>query len=402
MAWLYDILTSAVFLVAWPYFLYRFGLREFIQRLGLHIPTVRNAIWIHAASVGEVNSVKPLLTALRREYPDHPLVLTTMTRTGLEIARAVQPQVTTFLLPLDLGTIMRRVFRRLQPQALILVETELWPNLLHTAHACGIPTAMVSARLSERSLRRFSALSLFWRPLFRPIMAVGTQSEADRRRFLQLGFRDVRWTGNLKFDLTLPDYNRAELRREWGIAPDDFVVTWGSSRPGEEDILTRVHSELADRIPSLRWVVAPRHLQRLDEVKRIFTPIGFRAPEEPGETPVVLVQRMGVLNSAYALADVAIVGGSFFNFGGHNPLEPAFYGIPVLMGPDGRACRDSVNALKTGGGLEIETPSSLAEAVLRLYQHPDVRARRGAQAASTVRANQGAVENTLRLLKPIL
>jgi 3-deoxy-D-manno-octulosonic-acid transferase len=402
IGFVYNLVLNFLFLFGWPFLLKRMGRREFITRLGIVPPRLREPIWVHAASVGEVNAVKPFLAVLREQYPGHPLLITVMTPAGLETARQIQPPIESAILPMDLAYLIRRWFIRIRPRALILMETELWPNLLRIAGESAVPIAMVSARLSERSLRRFSALGWFWKPLFSSIIAVGAQSEADAARFRKLGFRDVRCTGNLKFDLSLPSFDRETIRREWGLAPNDFVVTLGSSRPGEEDMLADACRKLAGRIPNLRWIVAPRHLNRLDEVKLAFSGLSWRDAEQPGSGDVLLITRMGQLARAYAMSDLAVVGGSFADFGGHNPLEPAFYGLPILMGPHYRSCRDSVTALQAHEAIRIESADSFSNAVMRLYEHPEIREQMSASAKKTLQDNAGAIIKSLLLTKPIL
>jgi 3-deoxy-D-manno-octulosonic-acid transferase len=262
---------------------------------------------------------------------------------------------------------------------------------------------MVSARLSERSVRRFSAFPLhtiFWKPLFRTVSAVGAQSVADANRFSRLGFRDVRTTGNLKFDITLPTVESNTVREAWHLAPDDFVVVVGSSRPGEEEIIR--HAVMAPGLTHVKWVIVPRHLNRLDEVQSIFSATGWRSPEQSGDARVIIVDRMGVLTTVYAMADLAIVGGSLCDFGGHNPLEPAFYGIPTLMGPFHRSCRDSVAALKTTGGIRIVEAADFTKTVEELVASPEARAKMGNAARQTLTRNHGAVQRTLNMLTPYL
>ena len=379
------------------------GLRETRARLGRGLPSLPGGIWIHAASVGEVNAVRPLVEAMLQRWPQRPLLLTTMTTTGLTAAGRIQG-VQAHLVPLDLPFVMRAAMRRVRPDLLLLVETELWPEMLRQAHRCGVPVAIVNGRLSARSVRRYSRFGLLWRPLLRRLAVVGAQSRRDARRYRLLWQPRAEDTGNLKFCVRFPGYDRDKLRREWSLRADDFVVTFGSSRPGEEALLRDALPQLRESAPGrLRVLLVPRHLNRLNEVSTALQGADWAPRNERRDAEVTVVDEMGVLVQAYALADLALVGGSLLpGFGGHNPVEPTYFGVPTLMGPHHESCRDSVRTLREGGGLLIVKPDELAGTLARLAASPQERVALGEAGRGIVQANAQSVERNLAMLQNVL
>jgi 3-deoxy-D-manno-octulosonic-acid transferase len=383
------------------------GLRERRGRVESAGP---RPIWIHAASVGEVNAITPLVQALLRRHPATPLLVSTFTLTGAEqVRRRFGDRVEHRLLPLDTAPACRRWLDTLQPAIALIAETEIWPELFHQIARRGIPLVLVNARLSDRGLRR----SLRFRSLFaRALQTVDCalcQSEEDARRLVRLGLESdrARVIGNLKFDASLPADLLAtaqSFRSSWG---DRKTWVAGSSRPGEEDILLEAHRILRLAHPDALLVLAPRHPERCDELierlstmKRCHQRLG-----EPvrAETEVVLVDRLGVLQACYAAGSIAFVGGSLVPVGGHNLLEPAALGKPVITGHHLANQQEMAEALDAVGALtRAEGPEDLATILDRFWARPELALERGRAALAVVEAGRGALATTIEAIQPLL
>src|SRR5690554_998231 len=311
------------------------------ERLG-RIPDISQPVlWLHAASVGEVNAVSALIKALLERYPDHRLAVSTITLTGrAELLRRFGDSVSCVFAPLDTPFAVRRWLDRLQPRLAMVAETEIWPELYHGCHKRSIPIVLVNARLTPKAMRRYQRFRSLFRDALTAVRLAICQSQADAGRFGQLGLEPERIavSGNLKFDLAVPG-NLGEsvraLRTQWGNRP-----AWvaGSTRPGEEEIVLAAHRRLLEQRTEALLVLAPRHPERSAAVARLITRagLGWQAIGEPVTTAssVVLVDRIGVLNACYAAASTAFVGGSLVDIGGHNLLEPAALGKAVIAGPE--------------------------------------------------------------------
>lgn len=381
----------------------RFKREERKMRFGTSIPELRNTIWFHAASVGEVNAVKSLIIALINKFVNKTFILTTMTITGLESARQIHPKLIYTLFPLDFNFIMKRVFRRLNPDLIILVETEFWPNMLYQAKRKNIPIVIVNGRISKKTYPKYKKFAFFWKPLWKAIKTVSAQSEPDANRLKSLGFKDVINNQNLKFCLQLPEFEREKIRKKWNISKNDFIIVFGSSRPGEEKLIKKKIPILKKEIPNLKLIVVPRHLERISEVKDIFKEFSYRLYTElKNKTEIIIVDKMGILTEAYAMSDLAIVGGSFYDFGGHNPLEPAFYGLPIIMGEFYSSCLDSVNKLKQNDAILISSKEELLDNILKIVQNADYRSILGRKAKKTLQQNSNSLKENLKIIERII
>lgn len=360
-------------------------------------------ILLHAASVGEVNAAKPLLAALRSHYPEIKIVITTTTLNGLKTAAGLG--VPAHLAVLDLAWLRKLQLQAINPKLIIIVETELWPNLLNQARKRGIGVAFVNARLSEKSLRRYQRIKGLIKALSGSVKTVLAQSEADAERFRRIFDCNVQEAGNLKYALQPPDYDPVALRARYGYKADDFVICLGSSRPGEEELLAGIQPALTAAIPHLKMIVAIRHPQRLGEALAAFPQAALFSKLDENPVPdeaVLLVDTIGHLNEFYALCDLALVGGSFCDFGGHNPLEPAAYAKPVLIGPYHSSCAALVNDLAAREAILVCEPEKLAGAIIALYQSPERRQSLGNNARACVADNAKALERHLGGLRPWL
>ncbi|MDQ2642005.1 MAG: 3-deoxy-D-manno-octulosonic acid transferase [Pseudomonadota bacterium] len=420
--WLYSLLLCLLLPFAALWNAWR-GWRTPALRSGLaqrlawrHAPRRDDPLWLHAASVGELRA----LAALHRHLHDlpMPLLVTVGTATGLTRARelfARDARVTVQAACWDLPGAVRRFLDAVRPSAAVFVETELWPNLIAGAQSRGIPLALVSARLSERSLRGYRRWAPdMMRDTVRAFVAIGAQSQLDSQRLVQLGAHEERVsvTGNLKFDLP-PDADLqargAALRARWAQGRALWVA--GSTHPGEEEMLLEAHRRLLeaarqrDSLPPL-LAFAPRHPERFAGVARKLAADGWRAaPAAADQSPavaapeVVLINQMGVLHDWYAAADVAFVGGSLVPVGGHNLLEPAALGRPVLTGAATFNAPDVAAALlASGGAVQVGGVDMLVAALAAWLDDPAAARQAGERVAAAVAAHRGAAARTIALL----
>jgi len=421
MPFLYDVFLTALLLLASPYLVPKIliGRHGLGERLGLNPGGSSGgsgedpSIWIHAASVGEVHGLAAFLPDLRNLFPHHQLFLSVTTRAGKARAAELGQEIKgVFYLPIDLSFIVKRVFRRIAPEMLLLTETELWPNLILRARQMNVKVALINGRLSSRSLSRYRTFKKTMGRIMDSIDLFCVQTDRDARRFLSLGAppERVRVTGNFKGDLLMISGLRGRrdpIRDQLGIGPQDLVLVAGSTRPGEEEILLDALGLLKESDRPVRAIVAPRHIHRAGRVARLLQAGGFAverlsrleaSPEQPWE--VLVVDNMGQLLKLYAAADVAFVGGSLLPYGGHNPLEPASYGLPVLFGPHMEHCLQSACLLlESDGGLQVENGQDLKDHIWHLLHNGEERHRRGAKALEAVHMSLGAARRTAEALK---
>lgn len=372
--------------------------KERSERLGRYEGTApTGAVWMHAASAGETEGAEPIAREILGRKPGAPLLFTSMTRAGKARAEKIDGVLSRFA-PLDLPGTVRRFLARFRPRALLLVETELWPNLIRESVRSGCPVAVVNGRISATGLRRMIRFGGLYRSLLGRVALVGVQREVDRERFARFGVPAGRLFvhGNTKIDTPLPE------PRELGIpkGTGERWVVFGSVRPGEEGAVTRAAGE-ALRTPGVKVIVAPRHPEKADLLETGEIP--WRRWSE-GAAPgarAVLVDTVGDLLSFYARADIAFVGGSLSEHGGHNPLEPARFGVPVLMGPHVDNCREGADLLREAGALRIvEGGEALATRLAELLADDEERRRRGRAGRDAIDAARGAADRLVaRLLE---
>jgi 3-deoxy-D-manno-octulosonic-acid transferase len=384
-------------------------------RFGFGSRRPAGGIWVHAVSVGEVQAAAILIAALRARLPELALTLTCATPTGRARARAVLPGLEVRYAPYDTPGCVRRCIARLRPRLLLVMETELWPNLLRGAWLAGVPTLVASARISQRTTRFYARLPGLLRASLGANVWVGAQSAADAERFAALGVDRARLqvVGNLKFERTMP----AEIAAQGALArahyaPDRPVWSAGSTHAGEEAIVLDAHRLLRSTQPRALLVLAPRHPARFDAVAAAVAAQGFRCqrrsrdrqyPAQGQECEVLLLDTLGELPEFYAAADVAFVGGSLVPVGGHNLLEPAALGVPVLAGPALFSAPDVAAALRDAGALNIvQDAVGLAGALVALLGAPAERARAAAAGRAVIEANRGALERLLGLVESLL
>ncbi|MHC4606134.1 MAG: 3-deoxy-D-manno-octulosonic acid transferase [Planctomycetota bacterium] len=413
-----DIGYAAAGLIASPWLLFKMATdRRYRHRLGerfgapppLDGPSPR--VWFHAASVGETALLKPLVAELRRRRPGVRIAVSTLTIAGRENAKKLFPDAPVFYLPFDLTFAVRRAFRRVLPDAVVLVELEVWPNFTKVAKKRGVPLVVVNGRISDRSFRRYRRMKCFFRPSFRRLSAVGAQSEAVAERMRELGAADPQVTGNLKYDLAGVADPEAERRRwleTFGWPEDAPVLFGGSTHDPEERILVEAVRRLRASVPGLRLVIAPRHLERVADVEKIVEGAEGRCYKKSqlpggktaGET--VILDTVGELSRAYALATVVFIGGTFGPRGGQNMLEPAVVGKPILSGPSLHNFRDVARALADAGGMRVlERPEDLGPAVGDLLGDPGRIRSMGESARRVAASGRGAVKKSVDLIESV-
>jgi len=372
-----------------------------------------HGIVLHSVSVGEKQAAVPLVRALRHRYPTLPITVTTMTPTGSERAQsAFGKDVHHVYLPYDLPGSINRFLDTVDPRLVIIMETELWPNIIRILHQRKIPLVIANARLSERSAKGYKKLGGFMRDLLQRITLIAAQNAEDGDRFLSLGLKrsHLTVTGSLKFDISVTPELAAKavtLRRQWASRRPVWIAT--STHEGEEAIVLDAHRRLLQQFPDLLLILVPRHPERFKDACDLTQKRGFSFTlRSSGEIPssstqVVIGDTMGELMMLYGIADLAFVGGSLVERGGHNPLEPAAHAIPVLMGPHIWNFKDICAKLQQAEGLITVTDVvSLQKEVANLLQDDDYRRYYGRHAVEVLHQNQGALQRLLQLLEPHL
>ncbi len=372
-----------------------------------------DGIMLHSVSVGETLAAIPLVRALRHRYPTMPITVTTMTPTGSErVQSAFGKNVHHVYLPYDLPCAMNRFLDTVRPKLVIVMETELWPNMITALHNRKIPLVIANARLSERSAKGYKKLGNFTRRLMSKITLIAAQNEEDAGRFLELGLKrsQLTVTGSLKFDISVTPELAARaitLRRQWAPRRKVWIAT--STHDGEESIILDAHRQLLAKFPDLLLILVPRHPERFKDAKDLVQKNGFSytlrsSGEIPsGSTQVVIGDSMGELMLLYGIADLAFVGGSLVERGGHNPLEPAAHAIPVLMGPHIFNFKDICARLQQADGMiTVSDAGSLVNEITTLLTDEDYRLYYGRHAVEVLHQNQGALQRLLQLLQPYL
>lgn len=377
----------------------------------------RPCLWLHAVSVGEVNLLQPLLNQLGQEHPDWECVVSTTTRTGFALARKKYAGYQVFYCPLDFSWAVHRAVRRIRPRVLVLVELELWPNLIRAAREFGASVALVNGRLSNRSARGYGRIGFFVRRLLAQLDLIAVQDARYAERFRTLGARPevIQVTGSIKFDGAQVDRDNPatrRLRELWQIPDDAFVFLAGSTQDPEEQMALAVFTELASRCAAARLILVPRHPERFDEVAQLLDQSGIpwqlrsRLGEPQAGPPaarVLLVDVVGELSAWWGVAQVGLVGGSFGTRGGQNMIEPAGYGVAVCFGPRTWNFEDVVTQLLARhAATVVHDQQELAAFVLRCLDAPDEARALGQRARQLVLAQQGATRHTIQLLAPLV
>ncbi len=419
-------MATVIFLLALPllpFFLllgrrFRHG---FLQRIGFYPRDIQESqrgsmpIWIHAVSVGEVLSARFLAAEVKEKFPGRKILFSTFTSTGFEMARRTVSAGDAFIFfPLDQSWIVRRSLTLFNPSLIIFLETEIWPNFLNQAYRRGIPTLLLSGRLSPRAFGRYSFFRRFFSRVVKQFTALGMQSEEDSERLIRLGVdRQKIWiTGNLKHG----PWKGAELEAgpageaAFAFARGRRVLVVGSTHRGEEEIFVDVFLALKARFPGLLMVLAPRHPQRFSEVERLLVRRRVQYEKKSqmngsiGDlTDVIFLDTLGDLSSFYSLADVAFVGGSLVDAGGHNLMEPARFRKPILFGPYTTNCADVAEEMKRrGGGIEVHGRDDIIREISGLLTDQGRADKVGELAYSVVERDRGVVDRSIDLVSRYL
>jgi 3-deoxy-D-manno-octulosonic-acid transferase len=391
------------------------GLQFWHERLGFSLrPFSPGGIWVHAVSVGESLAAIPLIKLLQQRYPVTPIVVTNETKTGAERIRVeLGDSVTQLYFPYDLPLILRRFFKALQPKLLILIETELWPNLLVSCQLYQVPVVLVNARLSERSAKSYRRILPLMRKMLNSINAIAAQFQADADRFIALGFPAERMqvTGSLKFDLTLPlrlTEQAQHWRKIWGENRPVWIAA--STHPGEEELILQAFTETRRFYPDLLLISIPRHVDRVPQLEQLYNSRAYKTikrtdnnQSEMSDADIFIGDTMGELPIFYAAADLAFVGGSLVEKGGQNPLEPAAVGLPILTGPYTFNFATITEQLKQRHvEIQVTNAEELAEQVIALLSDPERRQQKSYEAKKFMAENKGSVLKQMQLIENLL
>ena len=416
MRWLYDLGFLTFGLVSLPHFLGRLKQAEdrkelLRERLGFlpqrNLTTFRGKqpVWIHCVSVGEVLAVEKFLKLFLGKEPRQNVVVTTVTPTGQRIAKQWESErLKVFYFPFDVSSAVGRFFETVRPRLLLLVETEIWPNVIEEARRRKVPVGIVNGRLSERSFRSFRKFGFLFHPVFNRIDFFLVQTEKDRERWVNLGVNPerVRVTGSMKLDAF--DLNgqwqrdRETLRERWGLRAFEKVFIGGSTHAGEEEILLRVLGRLREEGLSVKLVLAPRHIERSQKILEQTQKAGFRGAlaSQGGDFDVLILDRLGELRKLYAITDAVFMGGSLIRHGGQNPVEPAASRRPILHGPWVFNFEELYERLDEGGGsVRVNGEEEMIFALRRIFQSDRESDYLGSRAFEILKELQGASERTL-------
>ena len=415
---LYNLLTYILFLPYIGYWLVR-GItnRSYLQRigerLGVGYPRLDRCIWIHAVSVGEVVAAVPLIRALGRRFPDRPLLVTTVTPTGAaRVASLFGDEVHHTYIPFEAPHVVDRFFSATNPDIALVLETEIWPNLYRGCGVRDIPLVLVSARISPKSLRNYRRLLPLFRETLSHGIVIAAQSEADAERFLSLGAAPerTRVTGNIKFDVELPTdlpIRGREVRADLFL--DRSVWIAASTHEGEEEIVLAAHQALLKNRPDVLLVLVPRHPQRFAAVREMIVKRGMSVVSRTDgascstSTQVFLGDTMGELTLFYAASDVAFVAGSLVPIGGHNLLEPAALGLPLLSGPHVFNAQEIADMFVANGSCKlVQDSAELAAAVEDLLSDPETASRLGQAGREILERNRGSLDRLMAMIEPLM
>lgn len=416
-------LYTLVMYLGTPVILYRLALRglryrgyfaRWRERFGFFLaPDLDRAIWVHAVSMGEVNAAAPLIDALMQRYRDHDFVITTVTPTGsMRVKRLYGERVFHVYLPYDLPPAVNRFLARVRPAIAVIMETEIWPNLYHACHRARIPIVMANARLSARSLRGYGPVAVLARGAIRRAHHIAAQSQPDAERLLALGAVRNRLSvaGNTKYDMRVPPTlvaDGAALRAASGGARPVWIAA--STHEAEEFAVISAHLEVLKRYPDALLIWSPRHPERFAKVATLCRQLGLRTATRSesghasGEDQCFIGDTLGELLLFYAASDVAFVGGSLAAVGGHNMLEPAALGKPVLAGPHLFNFQEIAETLASASALvRVDGAPSLGAAVIQLFTHPARAAELGRNAAEVFAREGGAVARVIEVIDSAL
>lgn len=420
---LYNLLALVLVVLAAPVFLYRLireaGFGERLKQSFGWLPpeTVakvanKNAIWLHAASVGEIVATSPMVKEIKKEMPDSVVVISVVTASGYDMAKRIIPEADgVIFFPLDLPWLSCHVVKKIAPQAFLLVETELWPNFLKASRKAGIPVMMVNGRIGDKSFGNYRYLGSVLQDMLQTVVKFCMQSSIDAQYIIKLGAdpQRVMVTGNTKYDQTYTDVSEDEqklLISQYGFAGQRPIIIAGSTHKGEEESLFASFGKIRNRFPQACLVIAPRDIQRADELVSMAAASGHRAvkrsrleKENAGGHNTVILDTIGELGRVYSIADVVFVGGSLIPQGGHNILEPAAHGKPIVVGPHMFNFKDIYALLSDRKAcITAKDPTLLTDKLLAVLENKELCETMSKNARAIIEENRGAAhKNTLQL-----
>ncbi len=416
------LIYSVIFYLLTPFILVRLLYRaikapayrsRWAQRFGFvsSVPTNKQLIWLHAVSVGETLAAVPLVKALQEKYSDHRLIVTCMTPTGSERIRAAfGDSVDHSYAPYDMPDSVARFLNHVKPKILIIMETELWPNIIAACHKRNIPVVLANGRLSKKSANAYERIQPLVRPMLGQLTAVAAQHKDDGARFTELGLAEsaLTVTGNIKFDLSLNQVTKQKAEHlliDWRGSCDRPILLAASTHRGEDEIILEAFTKIKDQINNPLLVLVPRHPERFNQVAELCSAAGFSvakrsAKDLVGSADILLGDTMGELMAFFGACDIAFVGGSLVPTGGHNMIEPAAWGVPVLTGPHLFNFSEASQLLLKGDAMLIcNNADQLAEHSTELFQNQHRRAEMGSSARRIAEANRGALGKLVALIE---
>lgn len=420
---LYNLLALVLVVLAAPVFLYRLireaGFGERLKQSFGWLPSEtvakvanKNAIWLHAASVGEIVATSPMVKEIKKEMPDSVVVISVVTASGYDMAKRIIPEADgVIFFPLDLPWLSCHVVKKIAPQAFLLVETELWPNFLKASRKAGIPVMMVNGRIGDKSFGNYRYLGSVLQDMLQTVVKFCMQSSIDAQYIIKLGAdpQRVMVTGNTKYDQTYTDVSEDEqklLISQYGFAGQRPIIIAGSTHKGEEESLFASFGKIRNRFPQACLVIAPRDIQRADELVSMAAVSGHRAvkrskmeKETAGGHNTVILDTIGELGRVYSIADVVFVGGSLIPQGGHNILEPAAHGKPIVVGPHMFNFKDIYALLSDRKAcITAKDPALLTDKLLAVLENKELSETMSKNARAIIEENRGAAhKNTLQL-----
>jgi len=422
MYFIYNLFLTLIFILLFPFlFIWaimgKHGVQERLGRLPAGVrqrSSSRKVIWFHAASVGEIKLLPPIVSRLKRKDRSFSVVVSSLTKAGkTEAQRSLKGVDLFFYLPADLPLFMKKVMRELGPSALVLVETEIWPNLIRQAKISGSRIVLINGRFSSKSFQRYFRMKSFFRAVLSLIDLFCMRTQEDAQRLLLLGADPGKVTvvGNLKFDTAMMEHStsdRDKLRDNLGIPKKSKVVVAGSTEQGEERMVLDAFKKLKNQYPGLFLILAPRHLNRIKQVESELTESGLRyrkrtqiaeKSDMESDFDLILLDTIGELFSLYSIAEVTFVGGSLIPFGGHNVLEPAMHSVPVLFGPYMDHFKESSELLlESGGAIKVRDSEELYQRLSELLHDENKRKKMGEKARELIERRRGPTDKTVEVL----
>jgi len=376
----------------------------------------KKCIWLHAASVGEIVAASPIVKEIRQTFPDKPVLVSVVTAAGYTMAKKIIPEADSVIFfPLDLPGISYNVVKKIRPSVFLLVETELWPNFLKAARHFSIPVMMVNGRISDKSVKQYRYLHSVLKSMLKTVNKFCMQSDIDAQYIIHLGADPSRVvvTGNTKFDQNYTSVTQEEqfdLRREMGFSQTSLILVAGSTHKGEEEILFKALQKVREHFPTLKLVIAPRDVMRVAEISNLAKDYGFVSnrrkallKQQDEKHDVVLLDTIGELGKIYSIGTIVYVGGSLISRGGHNILEPAAHGKPIIVGPHMFNFKDTYALFsKRQACSTVDDATTLIKEMVELLGNEELRIRMSRQTLAIIEENRGAARKSMIYLREIL